>query len=279
MSLVLLSLVAASAGCSLLTNLDDLAGPDADGGGSGTEGGARDDATAPGADGAAGDGAGGDGAADGDAAAKYTFTDDFNRADTVSGLGNGWNEKFVGFRLAGGQAERFQMGTYDYRDTIASRPSAETVGDVDVSVEFRFAPANAGYVQVHARVQTATLAQGGALDSYILFRNLNVDDGKTFTIARQRGTATFVSLKDFQSSSVVGSAAKYRLRLRVTGSSPVTLAGSVEIQNSTTWDMLGAATVQDTAAQRIDGPGVVGISAGNDPTEAYVYDNFVATGL
>jgi hypothetical protein len=270
-----LAMLGAGSGCSLLTSTDGLAGGDTDGGGAGTnEAGAGGDATS-GVDGA--DGALGDGGSE--AAAKYAFTDDFNRPDTTTGVGNGWNEKTVGFRLSGGEAERFDANSGDYRDTMMTRPVAETVGDVEVGVEFRFKVGGGGYVQVHARVQTALLAQPGRLDSYILFRNLNVADDKTFTIARQLGTDTFVTLKDFQSASPIDTTNRYRIRLRATGASPVELAAFVEVKRDTGWDQLATATVTDDAANRIASPGVVGLSAGNDPTGVFAYDNFSAQGL
>ncbi len=269
----LLVLLAAAAGCSLLTNVDGLSGGNAaDAGSTTSEGGAQGDATTSGSDGST-DGGGGD------ATTKYLFTDDFNRPDTTSGIGNGWNEKEIGFRLSGGEAERFMVGTDDYRDTIASRPTAETVGDVEVSVEFRFKVGGGGYVQVHARAQTATLSMLGTLDSYIFFRNLNVNDNRTFTIARQRGTDIFDTLKDFKTTSSLDTASTFRIRLRVTGGSPVELSAFVERKDGATWNMIGMDTFSDGAANRIATPGVVGLSAGSDPTGVFAYDNFSAQGL
>lgn len=272
-----LVLLAAGSGCSLLTSLDGLSGTDADAGTTTVnEGGARDDATTDGGAEATTD-ATTDGGAE--ATTKYAFTDDFNRPDTTGGLGNGWKEKLVGLRLAGGEAECFNTGSGDYRDTIASRPSSETVGDVEASVEFRFKVGGGGYVQVHARVQTATVSQPGVLDSYVLFRNLNVADGKTFTIARQRNNDIFTSLRDFQASSSIDTSIKYRMRLRVTGTSPVELAAVVEREAGAGWTELASTTFSDTAGNRITSPGVVGISGGNDPTGVFAYDNFSAQGL
>jgi hypothetical protein len=149
-----------------------------------------------------------------------------------------------------------------------------------VSTEFRFKVAGGGYVQIHARVQTATLSLPTALDSYILFRNVNVTDGKTFTIARQLGTDTFIGLKDFKTSSPIDTTSKYRVRFRVTGASPVELAGLVELRTADgTWNVIGTATFSDTAANRTGNPGVVGFSAGNDPTGVFACDNFSAQGL
>jgi hypothetical protein len=89
----------------------------------------------------------------------------------------------------------------------------------------------------------------------------------------------FVTLKDFQSATAIGTTGKYRLRLVVTGASPVSLAAFVEVQNGSSWDLLAASNTVDTSPDRITTPGVVGFSAGNDPTGVFAYDNFSAKGL
>jgi hypothetical protein len=257
----------------LLTSVDGLAGSVADGGTTlASEAGAHDDATVDAAT---------DGMADGgvETSTKYAFTDDFNRADTVSGLGNGWNEKHIAFRISDGAADRLNPGSTEYQDNIATRPSAEMVGDVEVSVELRFKTTSDAFAQVHARVQTAGLSSPGALTSYILFRNAGTPDSKTFTIARQVGSDIFTTLTDFQTATPINTTNRYRMRLAVIGTSPVALTAFVEQENGTSWDLLATTTASDTSPDRIATPGVVGISSSTEATGAYAYDNFSAKGL
>ncbi|MBX3188171.1 MAG: hypothetical protein KF819_14210 [Labilithrix sp.] len=266
--------LAALAGCSLLTSLDGLS---------------SGDVAAEGGDGDAGDA--GDAvvtdAALEDAATDapdggYLFRDEFDRADTASGLGGrDWVEKTPAFRVASGAALRFKppSGGMNYRDSIASRPPSEAVADVDVSLEFEFLVGGGGYVQVHARVQTSTVGAAQTLDSYLFFRNLNFSDDRTFTLARQRGNATFTTLTDFQTSVPIDTNTRYRIRLVATGTMPVSLVGTVEQRVSDTWTEIGRGTASDTSQSRISTSGVVGISAGNDSTGVFRVDNFEARGL
>lgn len=270
----------ALAGCSLTTGLGGLSGG---GESTGSDGGIASSSEAGGSE----SGAPGDATlADGGApplpdASSYFFRDEFNRADGPGLGGNGWTEKKPAFALFGGAAIRFNMGGggADYRNNIAYRPDGEAVRDVEVSQQFTFLAGGGGWVQVHARVQMATVAASGVLDSYLLFRNLDVSDNRTFTVARQRGTATWVGLTSFATSVPVEVNAVHRMRLSVKGTSPVALEGIVEKQSGAGWTELGRGSASDSDASRITGPGVVGFSSGNDPSGTYQVDDFEARGL
>ncbi len=269
--------LSALAGCSLTTGLGGLSGggEPADGGtlgsseaGVANDGGAADDASLP------------DGGPPSSDASTYVFSDDFGRPDNPMALGNGWREKTQAFMLWGGAAVRVAgPAGDDYRNNIASRPDGEAVRDVDVSMKFTFLAAGGGWVQLHARAQTSTIATAGALDSYVMFRNMDVSDDRTFVIARQRGNATWVGLAELKTGVALQGSSQYRMRLTVKGESPVLLEGTIEAQAQGVWNEIGRATASDSDPAQITGAGVVGISSGNDPTGTYAIDDFEARGL
>lgn len=269
--------LSALVGCSLTTDLGGLSG----GAAPGTDGGSvtsSDAGTTEG--GSASDDAAADGGVPSDAGA-YFFRDEFNRADGPGLGGNGWIEKAPAFALFDGALVRFNMNgtSSDYRDNVAYRPSGEAVRDVDVSMQFAFMFGGGGWVQVHARVQSASVTTPNTLDSYLVFRNLDVNDNRTFTIARQRGNGTYATLGTFQTASALQVGTPYRLRLVVKGTSPVSLEGIVERASGAAWAEIGRGTASDSDPERIESAGVVGISSGNDQNGAYQVDDFEARGL
>jgi hypothetical protein len=212
-----------------------------------------------------------------DGAGKYYFLDEFARGDTPSGLGgNGWQEKRIGFNLNGGRAVRYHPGAggSDYRNNVSTRPASEAVRDVEVRVEFGFLVGGGGWVQIHARVQTATLAETNSLDSYLLFRNLDQPGDTRFIIGRQRVPGTWTQLAAFDTSVPIDTSTTYRMRLRVKGTSPVEVEGYVDQQVGLSWQQIGGGGATDSSPTRIEGAGVTAIGAGNDPTGAYSYDRF-----
>jgi hypothetical protein len=266
-------------GCALVTNLDGFSGgADPDGG----LGGDAEIDRAPAPDGSTpgADGGGAEGGADAtlDARPKYAFRDDFARPDTVTGLGgNAWRERSRAFRLDEGTAVRLNdNGASSYRTNIATRPDGESVLDVDVSVEVLLIQPVGSYPQLHARVQPASLSTAGGLDSYVFFLNADFAGGKTFTIARQRGDGAYVTLKDFEVNDALPAMSRLRLRLLVTGTSPVSLQGTVEVKDTGGFVQVGKESTSDASPSRIETPGVVGISAAGEASGAYAYDNFDA---
>jgi hypothetical protein len=271
-TLVIVCIAAFFVGCTVLTDLDGFTG------GAGAElDGAAPDATP---DGAAQEAGGLDATLDGAVdSGLYSFSDDFNRADSPT-LDNGWLAKNPAFKIAAGAAVRARQSSLDYTDLIVSRPPSESVRDVQVSVELKFSSTTStSYPQLHARVQTANLGGSGVLDDYLLFPE---NGGKSsMTLARNHSTLVFSTLSTFPLASPLDATHTFRLLLRVTGVSPVVLFGSVERYDAPNWTTLGSASVQDTdAASALVKPGVVGLSAGSpDATGLYAYDNFVAQGL
>ncbi len=259
--------------CSVLTTLDDLR-PSTDGG-PGTDAGADTNSVAD----SPPDIVGVDSSNDG--TAKYSFVDDFERPDTNGGVGNGWVAKGNTFLIHTGVAERVVNDANEYFDNIQTRPSGESVGDVEVSVELRLTSLTACSPQIHARVIPGTVNLPGSLDSYLLYLD---NDGTyaNWAVARQRGTATSVTLDKLIASAPLDITTWFRITLKVVGANPVTLSASIEKRNGVSWSMLAAHTLTDSTPLRLDLPGVVGFGAGKgtgyETTGQYAYDNFMAIG-
>src|SRR2546430_6402124 len=111
------------------------------------------------------------------AARAQGFSDDFNRPDSVD-IGNGWVEKTPGaFSLSGNAVIKAATAT-GFADNLVYRPASESSLDVEASVEVRFASMPPGYAQVFVRGQTATIANAGVFDGYLMFTDN--DPGRAF---------------------------------------------------------------------------------------------------
>jgi len=132
--------------------------------------------------------------------------------------------------------------------------------------------------QIHVRVQPSTVDAIGRLDDYMMFPHGG--GASSIDIARNRITSSAYSIvTTFQLSSPMVPNIAYRFTLSATGASPVVLSGSVERLDGSAWTLLGSALTQDLDSSAVTTPGVVGFSASNaDPTGAYTYDDYVATG-
>ena len=208
----------------------------------------------------------------GAAIAHANITDNFQRANGAA-LGNGWIEKTPSAFSISNNAVSKAAGS-GYRDNIAYRPAAEDVADVEASVELRLTTGGPGYPQIHTRVQSGTAAFDDWLDSYVLY----VGDSTTSAVlGRQNGNSFVTSLATITISPALNTTDTFRLRLRSTGSSPVTLNAYVERLSGASWTIIGQASVDDSSAQRITGAGSVGFSGYIET--AYAYDNFVRTNI
>ena len=197
------------------------------------------------------------------------FFDDFNRADSNS-LGNGWIEKSPSaFRIQANELQKMSVSS-GYRDNIAYRPTTETMLDGETTVEVILASASPGYPQIFTRVQSATASQPGYLDGYILYIGDRLD---RLELGRQNGGGWVNSLATLwlNENLIVGE--RYRMRLSATGTSPVMVSASIERMTDSGFVEIGSATVNDNSAQRIQLPGVAGIS-GYVEQQTYRYDNF-----
>ncbi len=249
--------------CSVLTSLEQLA-PTSDAGGPHDDGSSALDARVD--------------------AGPYVFVDDFNNRDSPDGgLGNGWVSKDVSFHLASEVVTRVVTNSKEYLDNIQTRPSSESIRDVEVSVELTLPMVAPCSPQIHARVDTSTLPVANTLDSYIFF----LDNDGTYThwiVGRQHGgQQTPDTIDKVTTSSAAQAGVTLRLTLRVKGTNPVSLFASVEQNLSAAWQMLGSVTTTDPTGLALTKAGVVGFGAGKgsgyETTGEYFYDNFSATGL
>jgi hypothetical protein len=274
----------ASTGCTAIVSLDGLSSGGApDGGAGGVDGGGDGtggrDADGPGDGGTGLDGTPApDASTDGAVDAAGAFFDDFNRPDGPT-LGNGWIEKNPNaFSLAGGQVVRNAADALAYADNIVYRPSSEDLLDVEASSEFIVAASPPGYPQLWARIQAATAASSGRADAYVFYLDGNLTTG---VFARQRG-GTNTTLTTVSLSPPVTVSSRHRLTLRVTGTGPVVVVGTVAAlqQDGVTWLVLGQGTFDDADATRVTTAGAVGFSANAGETAGqYRYDNFTRTPL
>jgi hypothetical protein len=218
-----------------------------------------------------------------DTGSAYVFADDFNRSATDGGLGNGWVSKDVSFELGNAEVTRVVTNALEYQDNVQTRPASESVGDVEVSIELVMPKAAPCSPQIHARVDTSTVAIAGTLDSYMLY----LDNDGTYThwiIGRQHGGQPLPdTIATLTASSAVQDGVKMRLTLRVQGKNPVTLFGSIERYSGSMWETLASTSTSDSTGLQITKDGVVGFGAGKgtgyETTGEYSYDNFSAKGL
>jgi hypothetical protein len=210
----------------------------------------------------------------------YTFSDDFNRADSAT-IGNAWIEKNPAFQIASGRALRVEQSNIDFRDLVVYRPANEAYLDITATMEVVLANVDAGsgsWEQLHVRIQPSSIAQANTLDAYIMFAQ---SGGKSaLTIARSRQQQPYFVLGSFQLSTPMVVGTTYRFTLQAKGVNPVNLIGQVERFDNPGWTTLGSGQFPDGDKNNaIVTPGVVGFSASNaDPTGAYSYDNFAAWG-
>jgi hypothetical protein len=205
--------------------------------------------------------------------AQAQFTDNFDRADNAA-IGNGWIEKTpAAFAITNNSATKLTVGT-GYRDNIVYRPAAENVADVEASVEVRFNPGAPGYAQILTRVQTGTVATTGVLDGYILYI---ADSTTTAILGRQTGANFVTTLGTLNLSNPLNTTDTYRLRLSTVGTSPVVVTAWVERLVASSWQVIGTATANDAAPERITAAGSVGFSGFVEA--AYRFDNFSRTNI
>jgi hypothetical protein len=199
------------------------------------------------------------------------FFDDFARPDNAA-LGNGWIEKNAGaFSLVGGRVTKAATSS-GFADNLVYRPAGEAMLDGEASVEVRFASMPPGYAQVFVRGQLANIGNPGQLTGYLLF----VDSNASLAYLDRMENGSFVELASIPISPALNVTDTYRLRLRATGTNPVAVSAYVERLAAGTWNVIGQAGVNDTAATRVATAGTVGFT-GHTEGGIYSYDNFTRT--
>jgi len=178
------------------------------------------------------------------------FTDDFGRADDPA-IGNNWLEKRADrFGLVNNAVEQLSVG--NYRDNLVWRPAAETTLDVEVTATARIATL-VGDPGVYARLAPGT-ASPGMFVGYTLYS----DGPNNAFVDREEGSAP-VELASVAISPALQVGQTYRYTLKVTGTNPVKLEGTIMRSDGTT---IATITVNDSSAKRIVSAGSVGFGSG-----------------
>ena len=201
------------------------------------------------------------------------FVDSFDRPDGDT-LGNGWIEKTPATFSLRSQAVARVLST-SYRNNLVYRPASEDLRDVELSIVMRPMTVPVGSPQIFVRAQASTIATSNTYDGYLMYVSGGSDD---VVIGRQLGAVFVVELTRFTVAPAFDTTSTYRMTLRAVGESPVSLRGSVERMTPTGWTLVGTASVDDTAANRITGAGSVGFSGSTDDP-GYTYDDVTRTPL
>jgi len=199
-----------------------------------------------------------------------TFSDNFDRADNAA-LGNGWLEKTAAaWVLMGGRADKQITPSGDYRNNLAYRPAGEDRLNVEAIMEFRPEASPLGYPSIVTRLQQATVNTNNGFDGYMMF----MDSSNTLcVIARQRADGNYETrLAQFNLGTALVQGNTYRMRLSTSGTTTVSLLGTVEQLNGGIWTVIGSASANDTSGQRISTAGSVGFTGYIE--DAYSFDNF-----
>ena len=196
------------------------------------------------------------------------FFDNFNRASNAD-PGNGWLEKTPdAFSIVSGALQKNGVSS-GYIDNVVYRPVSEARLNVESSAEFLLLSPAPGYPQIFTRLQAGTVASPGSLDGYMFYINNSTSEA---ILARQRGSSFAATLSTLALSEALNTQETYRLRMTVTGTNPVSVAGFVERLSPSGFVVIGQATVNDSSPQRIQTPGLSGVSGYIE--SSYAYDNF-----
>jgi hypothetical protein len=222
------------------------------------------------------------------------FYDSFNRADNTT-VGNGWTEKNPNAFMIQNNELPSVGPTEGFQQDIMYRPAGEARLDMESSIEFRRLTSGpdlytANWPQVHARVQTNTVTFPYTLDSYIFFiEELNATPRAMFAITASPtiGSRNECYIQQLPLPSPLVTGERYRLRFRVTGTSPVNLWGAVDQLVNGAWTVVASGTathanntVRDpnlycdeaNLPPPIVNPGVAGTAKWVNRTDTY--DNF-----
>ena len=209
----------------------------------------------------------------GDASNGAVFHDDFERPDGP--VGNGWLQKVGGaFSLRQG---RLRMMDGSHQDLVLARPAAEDVRDVEVAIEVIYTStptASSTDAYVAARIQRSTLTTPGNSDAYVGY----IADYTRLKIGRSLGD-NVATLRDVPLPKAVDTSHAYRLRLRVTGTSPVALSVLVEERAlaAQEWTKIAETQFNDGDPSRIEQAGAVGVVS--DTRAPYEFEWFTRTAL
>ena len=185
-----------------------------------------------------------------DATGLPTFFDDFARPDGT--LGNGWMLKTSNkYTLNGGAVK--QTGTGIFADLVNRRPSSEDNLNSETSLTVVVGHDN-GDPSVFSRIQPGSDANN-FYQSYAFYPG---GLGNVYLEREDIDHSTLLASVATSPAMVVGTA--YRITLKVTGTSPVHLEGTLD---TTTGTRLASIVFDDNDTKRIQTPGSVGFGSGD----------------
>jgi hypothetical protein len=206
---------------------------------------------------------------------SIVFFDDFERPDSTA-LGNGWVEKTIdAWRLRAGRVQ-FEENAAGFSQDFIFQPSLD-VSDVEVSVTFRYADVTVeDFPQVHGRLDPLVTQVDSQARSYGTF--VDVVDGRV-TIIRSNPGMAGTTLAEAQIGQALVDDADYRVTIRITGTDPVQLEGTLEAAlRRGGWQEIATTFTFDDSAERITDAGAVGTS-GNVNIQVISYDDFTVRDL
>jgi hypothetical protein len=250
------------AGCSLTTSFSDLSGgplPNTASDGGADSGPAVVTAQDAGDAASAGTPDGGSGVD-----ASIDFFDDFNRPPSTI-LGNGWLDKTAGtFSLDGQQVVKTAPNAYPI--VVAHRPPSEDLLNVEVSADITISCASGCFPGLVTRIVSNVVDTADHFLAYDFFVGGSNDTSRLGNPHLAPGDFSGLQDTPIDPPLVVGQV--YRFTFRVTGTSPVTLEGTI-VKDGVTY---AHNLYVDTRPEAIAVAGSVGIT-GNSETGS-TYDNF-----
>lgn len=191
---------------------------------------------------------------------KSTFFDDFGRANGTT-IGNGWVPKLAKWSLSNGLVLEAN-NTASYKDLLVHRPFTEAARDVEVSVDATL-PGQGGDVGLYARVQNGSDTQG-TLIGYTFYPG----DYNVAYVDHDIGTGNALPVSSMAINPPLVGGQTIHLTLRVTGASPVHIVATIQ---STSGQVLGSLSIDDSTANPIATAGAVGFGSGGGGSK---FDNF-----
>ena len=147
--------------------------------------------------------------------------------------------------------------------------------DVEIAADVVLSTSPPGSPSLHARIRPATVATPGILDSYCLFiLNYPSNSPNTAVMGRQRNDTSCVELTRIQFPDLQPGKT-YRMRLRVEGTNPVRLTGTIaEKTGPGSYVVIGESTATDDHEDRLVAPGYFGFSGDTSSDLKYAVSLF-----
>ncbi len=178
------------------------------------------------------------------------FYDNFNRPDDPA-IGNAWTEKLPNaFALSGNQITSIDTGTTGYVDSIVYRPLAEDALEIEAGIEFVRLPRlpDGNFPQIHTRIQRDSVTQPATLNSYIFFINDYAPLPAELVFAAQGVVEGECYIDTLPLPVALEVGERYRFRVRVTGTNPVSFTGFLDQFDGQSWQVVASGSATHDAS-------------------------------